>query len=345
MRHLMLLVLAGVVGDVFAQPKDEPPRKVLVGTVCCRFEGTADERAARVDKLVGELAAKAAADHGGRRLDFVILPESALKNSATTAVEKCVTMDFVRRTVGATARKYGCCVATGACLIERVGARECPRNACVLLDRTGVVAGIYNKVHMACEWGEPDTTVSEDGMVPGCGFPVFETDFGKVGFLICFDMSYADGWAELKRRGAELVAVASMSPQVLRPSIFAHQHQYWVVTATPRSQAAVVTPLGYVKGKVGGEAVLLEEIDLAYVICHWSPELRGGAALEKKFGKDAFGGIYDSGEDNGIFWSNRADLPIGRMIEAINVRPRDDEAMRAERVSARNRVSARGVYR
>ncbi len=328
-----------------AAPKDCPPRKVLVGTLCRRFTGTPEVRAERAARLIDELAARARDQYAGRRLDLVVLPEHALMREAKVAAEKTVPLAFVRAHLGAAARRNGCYVAAGAILAECVDGRDCPRNALVLLDRTGAVAGVYNKVHTACAWGDPATRVSESGIAPGAGFPVFETDFGKVGFLVCFDMSYADGWAELKRNGAEIVAVSSMSPQVFRPSLFAHEHQYWVVTATPRSQAAVITPLGFVKEKVGDESSLLTEIDLSYVMLHWSMQLRGGKALADKFGAAAFGGIYEPGEDNGIFWSNRPDLPIGRMIEAINVRPRDDEAARAERVAAGNRVPARGVYR
>lgn len=339
------LAAAALVPGAGAAPKDAPPRKVLVGTLCRRFAGTPEARADRAERLIDELGARARETYGGRRLDLVVLPEHALMREAKEAAGKTVPLAFVRARLGAAARRNGCYVAAGAFVCERVDGRDCPRNALVLLDRKGEVAGVYNKVHTACTWGDPATTVSEDGIAPGAGFPVFETDFGKVGFLVCFDMSYADGWAALKRGGAEIVAVSSMSPQVFRPSLFAHLHQYWVVTATPRSQAAVITPLGFVKEKVGGEASLLSEIDLSFVMLHWSPELKGGRALADRFGADAFGGLYDPGEDNGIFWSNRPDLPIGRMIEAINVRPRDDEAARAARVADGNRVAGRGDYR
>lgn len=51
-------------------------------------------------------------------------------------------------------------------------------NTAVLLDRTGRIAGTYRKVQL------PFEEVSR-GIAPGSGFPVFATDFGKVGLLIC----------------------------------------------------------------------------------------------------------------------------------------------------------------
>lgn len=345
MKKFAIVIAVLAVFGVEAAPKDNPPRKVLVGTVCRRFTGDFEARAAFAGRLIDEIGARAKAEYAGRCADLIVLPEGQIKHEAKVAAGKPVPMADLKRRIGAAARRNGCYVAAGTYLVETVNGKDCVRNALVLFDRMGNIAGVYNKVHTAVKWGEPETKESESGISPGGDFPVFETDFGKVGFLICFDMSYADGWAELKRRGAEIVAVSSMSPQVFRPSLFAHQHQYYVVTATPRSQAAVITPLGFVKEKVGDESSLLTEIDLSYVMLHWSSQLKHGKALEEKFGKDAFGGIYEFAEDNGIFWSNRADLPIGQMIEAINVRPRDDEAVRAERVAAGNRVLEHGTYK
>jgi len=340
-----LMGLSACADEQFAEPKDRLPRKVLVGTVCARFSGTAEKRAENVDRLVGELARRAADEHAGRRLDLAVLPEHCIMNAGSRAIDKAVSITFAERTIGAAARRNGCYVAAGVLLTELVDGKPCARNCCVLFDRQGRVAGVHNKVHAALEWGDVDSVDTEDGLSPGGEFPVFDTDFGKVGFLVCYDMSYDDGWAELKRRGAEIVAVSSMPPQVFRPSLFAHRHQYWVVTATPRAQAAVITPLGFVKERVGGEKTLLTEIDLSFAICHWSPELKEGKALYEKFGPNGCGGMYDPGEDNGIFWSNRSDMTIGAMIESINVRTRDAEADRADRASKQTRVSARGVYR
>ena len=349
MRNFLVLACVGLLpwaavrADTPA-PKDCPPRKVIVGTVCARFKGTPEARAERAARLVDELAAKTRRTYPGRRLDLVVLPEHCVMREAARAADKTVTRAFAERSLGETARRNGCYVAAGLFLAEKVGEKVYPRNCCALFDREGLKVGVYNKVHTALEWGDVESTDSEDGLAPGGDFRVFETDFGKIGFLVCFDMSYEDGWATLKRQGAEIVAVSSMSPQAFRPALFAHRYQYWVVTATPRAQAAVLTPLGLPRAKVGDEETLLTEIDLSFAICHWSPELRDGRALKAAFGADAVGGIYAPEEDNGIFWSNRPDKTIGEMIKAVNVRTRDGEADRADRAAKLNRIPQRGDY-
>lgn len=73
-------------------------------------------------------------------------------------------------------------------------------NTAVLIDRAGNVAGKYRKVYLPRE-------EIEGGLTPGNDYPVFQTDFGKVGMMICWDLQYADPARALARRGAELLLV------------------------------------------------------------------------------------------------------------------------------------------
>jgi hypothetical protein len=56
------------------------------------------------------------------------------------------------------------------------------RNSSVLIDRGGEIAGVYHKNFPT--HGELDV-----GIIPGTETPVFETDFGRVGMSICFDLN------------------------------------------------------------------------------------------------------------------------------------------------------------
>ncbi len=72
------------------------------------------------------------------------------------------------------------------------------RNVAVLFDDSGAVVGVYCKVHLT--WGE-----RQSGAVPGNSFPVFEFPFGKVGVIICHDMSFPESVRCLMLSGAEVV--------------------------------------------------------------------------------------------------------------------------------------------
>ncbi len=72
------------------------------------------------------------------------------------------------------------------------------RNVAVLFDNSGDIAGVYCKVHLT--WGE-----RQSGTVSGDSFPVFELPFGKVGIMICHDMSFPESARCLMLAGAEII--------------------------------------------------------------------------------------------------------------------------------------------
>jgi predicted amidohydrolase len=98
------------------------------------------------------------------------------------------------KTLGELARKRGTYVAAG--IYEREG--PVIYNTSVLIDRRGNLAGKYRKVYLPRE-------EIEAGITPGNDYPVFDTDFGKVGMMICWDVQYADPARALALKGAELI--------------------------------------------------------------------------------------------------------------------------------------------
>ncbi len=67
------------------------------------------------------------------------------------------------------------------------------RNAAYLLDRKGKHLGTYYKVQ-PCDYYEP-----------GKDLPVFKTDFGTVGILICADRRWPENMRCLRLQGAEMI--------------------------------------------------------------------------------------------------------------------------------------------
>ena len=45
----------------------------------------------------------------------------------------------------------------------------------------------------------------EHGLTPGNDYPVFHTDFGTIGLMICYDVFFADPARALATEGAELI--------------------------------------------------------------------------------------------------------------------------------------------
>ena len=92
------------------------------------------------------------------------------------------------------ARQYKSYIITT--LLESDGGRT--YNAAVLIDREGRLAGKYRKTHL------PLAEV-EDGITPGSEYPVFDTDFGRIGIMICWDAFFPETARILRLQGAEIL--------------------------------------------------------------------------------------------------------------------------------------------
>ena len=338
----LAILLAGVAGNAMsAAPElparqqslpamlrgDRPPRKVLVGTVVSGYgvlSRPLQQRLQKMDDIVEAIATQAKKSFPAKRLDLVVLPEFFLARPGDSLAQKTVQLEEVQPRIASCAQRHGCYLIVPL-LLREPDAPLRYSNAAVLVDRAGRLVGIYRKVHPVAPQG---SDVLEDGTMPGREFPVFNCDFGRVGIEICFDMLYADGWQALADQGAEIVALPSASPETVRPSMYALQHQYYIVSATPRDHSAVYSPLGIIEAQATkDDAVLVHEIDLSFAILHWEAPLEEGEALSRKFG-DKVGYHYYRSEDMGIFWSNDPAMPIGQMIGSLGLTESDPNVER-----------------
>ena len=106
-------------------------------------------------------------------------------------------------------------------------------NAAVFLDRKGKILGEYRKTY-------PTVSEMEIGVVPGpMKPPIFETDFGKVGAQICFDIEWDTGWRHLRDAGAEIVFWPSAFAGGRMVNTRAWQNRYCVVSSTNKDVSKI----------------------------------------------------------------------------------------------------------
>jgi predicted amidohydrolase len=107
------------------------------------------------------------------------------------------------------AKKYRMYVGGG--IVRQCDKADPVFNTALLYDREGKLVGMYDKVHPY----SPEN--NEQGITPGRKVPVFQTDFGKVGFAICYDIWFPDVCELLALKGAEIVLFpnAGHQPEVL----------------------------------------------------------------------------------------------------------------------------------
>jgi len=318
----------------FSSRADAAPRKVVIGSAVADFSGSLDARLKLATTLLDAAAAEATKKYAGKGLDLMVFPEFALcQESGKTAAERSVPIDGpVLEVLGAKARALHTWIVIPMTLREESTEGRIS-NAAVLLNRAGAVAGIFRKVHPIAD----GQGVFEGGVTPGSSYPVFDCDFGRLGIMICWDMAYEESWDALAASGAELVALPSASPQTLRPMAQALRHHYYVVNSAPRNNASVFDPIGQtVAQTTKAPGVVVQEIDLAYAILHWSETLHNGQAFTERYGAKA-GFSYSEREDTGVFWSSDPQLSIGTMVRELGLEemPKLIERMEAARENAR----------
>jgi hypothetical protein len=76
------------------------------------------------------------------------------------------------------------------------------------------------------------------------------------------------------------------------------------------------------------EGVFVEQIDLEWRILTWQSSLKNGKVFDERFGSRA-GYRYSEEEDCGIFWSNDPALPIGDMVESLDLETKAEEVERS----------------
>jgi predicted amidohydrolase len=84
-------------------------------------------------------------------------------------------------------------------------------NTAILIGPRGFI-GKYQKMHL------PTHSVFEEKRYfrPGYQTPVFQTDVGKIGLIICYDVFFPEITRVMKLKGAQLIACISASPSVRR---------------------------------------------------------------------------------------------------------------------------------
>ena len=78
-------------------------------------------------------------------------------------------------------------------------------------------------------WSEFD---HKQPVEPGQEARVFQTDFGKVGLAICFDVNFPEVWQRLADQGAELVVWPSAYSAGTSLQAHALNHHFYIVTST-----------------------------------------------------------------------------------------------------------------
>lgn len=135
--------------------------------------------------------------------------------------------------LGSLAREVGAYIVAG--IYERVG--PVIYNTAVLIDRKGKLAGTYRKTHLPRE-------EVEGGITPGDTYPVFKTDFGTVGLMICWDVQFPEPARAMALQGAELILLPIWGGSEVLARARAIENHVFLVTSSYDMKTFVVDPKG-----------------------------------------------------------------------------------------------------
>jgi predicted amidohydrolase len=201
----------------FAETTAPGPRKVRLAAVHYRPKGgkTIMDNCEQFEPLI-EDAAK-------QRADLVVLPETLTYFGLGKSYADCAEPVPGPSTeyFGKLAKKHDLHIVAG--LLERD--QHLIYNVAALIGPDGKFIGKYRKVAL------PRSEIS-GGITPGSEYPVFETRFGKLGMMVCYDGFFPEVARRLSLNGAEVIAWPVWGCNPMLASARACENHVYLVSST-----------------------------------------------------------------------------------------------------------------
>lgn len=193
------------------------PRNVRIATV--HYRPKAGTEAQEKREQFAPLIAKAAE----KKAELIVLPECLTYYGSGKSYAECAEPIPGPSTkyFGKLAKRHDLYLVAG--LLERDN--HLIYNVAVLIGPDGEVVGKYRKVTL------PRGEI-EGGITPGKDYPVFDTRFGKVGMMVCYDGFFPEVARRLSNRGAELIAWPVWGCNPLLAAARAAENHVFLISST-----------------------------------------------------------------------------------------------------------------
>ena len=213
------------------------------------------------------------------------------------------------------------------CYIVYSAAREMDdgtwRNSSVLIGRDGRIVGTYNKNHVVIE----ETT--ESGILCGREAPVFECDFGRVAFAICFDLNFDELRLKYAKAKPDLIVFSSMYHGGLMQAYWAYSCRAHFVGAIAGLPCEIRDPLGDVlASNTNYFDFVVADVNLDCRLAHLDYNWSRLRALKAKYGPKVT--IKDPGFLGSVLiTSEHETVTADQMIAEFEIELLDDYMARA----------------
>lgn len=200
----------------------------LCGGGACKKDGppTVERNLAQASGMLRQAAAEGA--------DLAVLPEIFALLGTDRDMESPEPLDGkVPAALSKLARELSMGIAAGHLTKEHGKVY----NSLLLFDRKGALAAVYHKAY-------PTVYELERGITPGDGALAVDTEFGRIGFAICYDLNFPELRLKYRDLNPDLILFSSMFRGGL-------QAQWWAFETRSHFASACVDPRSIIANPVG----------------------------------------------------------------------------------------------
>jgi len=257
--------------------------------------------------------------------DLIVVPEACDRPSGFSHEQQRqyyqVRQNQVRDFFASVARENRCYIVYSA---HRVMPDGTWRNSSVLIDRSGKLAGIYNKNHPTI--GEIDKKI-----LCGREAPVIECDFGRVAMAICFDLNFDELRLKYVKAQPDLILFSSMYHGGLMQAYWAYSCRCHFVGAIAGrgTFSEIRDPLGRVVAATTNYFdYVVSTVNLDCAVAHLDYNWERLRKLNAKYGPRVE--ISDPGCLGSVLITSKHETKtVDEMIEEFEIEPLDDYFDRA----------------
>ena len=246
--------------------------------------------------------------------DLIVLPEVCDLSGAGDeylSVRKNQVLDYF----ASVAKSNRCYIAFG---MKRKESEGVWRNSCVVLDRNGGIAGIYDK-------NFPTIGEMEDGIKAGIVAPIIQCDFGRVAVAICFDLNFDELREQYAHEKPDLIVFSSVYHGGIAQSMWAYTcRSYFVGSVYKGTPSEIRNPMGEIIATTTNYYdFVVTRINLDCKLVHIDYNSSKLTSLKEKYGTAVT--ITDPGKLGAVLVASEdKNVTVDQMIREFKIELLDD---------------------
>ncbi len=235
--------------------------------------------------VCAKLLLKQAADRG---TTLAVLPENFAfmgTDDGVLYIKENIGAGRIQDFISQQAQQLGIWIIAGSMPIACKQSDNKVKSACLVWNDQGQLVARYDKIHLfdVCLPGPGEMYQESTYYNPGNSTTVIDTPIGKIGLSICYDLRFPELYRELRKKGAEIIAVpsaftATTGKMHWEPLLRARaiENQCYVIGANQSGKhdnhrrtyghSMIISPWGKIfEEKKTGAGVIVSDIDLSRV--------------------------------------------------------------------------------